>query len=84
MNMQITGTKPSSGEPIANERTHLGFTDGDRVRDLRTGCTGRVRFIALTAEERAEGCAEAEVVWDGFCSATELDLALDHGLVQLR
>lgn len=56
-----------------------GFRDGDRVRDTRDGSTGRVRFLTLTADERASGdVADAEVQWDGSCVADELELAAPH------
>lgn len=58
----------------------FGFADGDRVRDRRSGCTGQVRFVALTAAERAEGCVAAELVWDGFGTAVDLALIRDRGL----
>lgn len=61
----------------------LGFVDGDQVRDRRTGCTGRVRIVALTATERTQGHPEAEVVWDGFCTADDLSAVAEHGLLRL-
>lgn len=61
-----------------------GFVDGERVRDRRTGLEGRVRILELTDAERAEGCAEAEVVWDGLVVRDELELAIDNGLERIR
>ncbi|MHA6631851.1 hypothetical protein ACU61A_41015 [Pseudonocardia sichuanensis] len=58
----------------------FGFADGDRVRDRRSGCTGQVRFLALTAAERVEVGVAAEVVWDGFGTAVDLALVVDRGL----
>lgn len=61
-------------------RTSQGYSDGDRVRDRRSGSTGTVRVFDLSAADRREGCAEAEVKWDGSFVADELELAVDHGL----
>ena len=60
--------------------TVCGFVDGDRVRDRRSGCTGRIRIVEPTLAERIEGYVEAEVVWDGFCTADALDRVIEHGL----
>lgn len=57
-----------------------GFAHGDRVRDVRSGTTGTVHFFDLTEEDRAEGCAEAEVRWDGLHVADELDIAIHNGI----
>lgn len=64
-------------------RTVLGYRHGDRVRDVRSGRTGRVRLFDLTAAERAEGCAEAEVVWDGSFVQDELEIAVRNGLIRI-
>jgi hypothetical protein len=50
-----------------------GFEHGQRVRHIRHGSTGTVRVWDLSDSERAEGCAEAEVRWDGTAVADELD-----------
>ena len=63
--------------------TVFGFAAGDRVRDPRSGCTGRVRIHALAATERAEGRPEADVVWDGFETVVDLALAVAGGLERL-
>ena len=56
-----------------------GFDHGDRVvRD--TGEVGEVRIFELSADDRAEGCAEAEVAWQGSFVADELDADLARRL----
>lgn len=74
---EATATMPAtSAAPVRM----FGFVAGDRVRDPRTGRTGRVRFHALDATERAEGHSPADVVWDGSETVTDLELAVAHGL----
>lgn len=60
-----------------------GFAHGDRVRDVRSGRSGRVRVFDLSPADRAEGCAEAEVAWDGSFVADEIAVAISNGLVRL-
>jgi hypothetical protein len=56
-----------------------GYHHGERVRDTRDGTLGRVRFLELTPDEITEGgYADAEIVWDGHFSQTELDLVRAH------
>jgi hypothetical protein len=73
---EAAATMPATGTPVRM----FGFVAGDRVRDPRSGCTGRVRFHTLGAAERAEGRSQADVVWDGFETVTDLELAVAHGL----
>ena len=56
------------------------YSNGDRVQDVRSGISGTVRLFDLTDAERAEGCAEGEVRWDGLFVADELDVAVRNGL----
>lgn len=58
----------------------MAFGHGDRVQDTRTGHTGTVRVFDLSPEERAEGCAEAEVRWDNSFVSEELHIAEHNGL----
>jgi hypothetical protein len=56
-----------------------GYHDGERVRDVRDGTRGTVRFLDLDPVECASGdYAVAEVRWDGLVTACELDVALPH------
>ena len=68
---------------MRDERRVLGFAHGERVFERRTGLCGRVRLLELTEEDRAEDCAEAEVVWDGLFCTEQLELALERGLSRL-
>lgn len=58
----------------------FGFAAGEQVRDPRTGATGQVRFHVLSAAERAEGFSTADVLWEASDTATDLELAVAHGL----
>jgi hypothetical protein len=73
---EAAATLATTGTPV----TMFGFASGDRVRDPRSGCTGRVRLHALCATERAAGLSPADIVWDGFETVVDLDLAVAHGL----
>jgi len=55
-------------------RQYLGYTDGDLVRDRRSGLAGRVRV-----RDDAIG-RYAEVAWDGSFAPDELEVAIDNGL----
>lgn len=58
----------------------MAFGHGDRVQDTRSGHTGTVHTFDLSAAERAEGCAEGEVRWNGSFVADELAVAEHNGL----
>jgi hypothetical protein len=67
----------------AMSRRYRGFHDGQPVTH-RTWTnpagrprTGAVRVYELSPQDRAEGCAEAEVCWHGSCVADQLDLVID-------
>ena len=62
---------------IDGPKQYLGFTDGDLVRDQRSGLAGRVRVRVRDDEEVGR---YAEVVWDGSFVSDQLEVAIDNGL----
>jgi len=54
---------------------YLGYADGELVRDVRSGVTGRVRV-----RDDEETGRYAEVQWDGSFVSDQLELAIDKGL----
>jgi hypothetical protein len=78
--LAATGSTIETAAPA----TVFGYGNGDRVRDPRSGCTGRVRIHALTPTQRDQGYPVAEVVWDGWEVAVDLELAVAHGLEHLH
>lgn len=53
---------------------YLGYADGELVRDVRSGVTGRVRV-----RDDEEIGRYAEVRWDGVAVSDQLEVAIDNG-----
>lgn len=59
-------------------KQYLGFTDGELVRDLRSGTLGQVRV-----RDDEEVGRYAEISWSAMV-CEERELAIDHGLEDVR
>lgn len=56
---------------------YMGYSDGERVRDLRSDHPGTVRVF-----DDEEIGRYAEVKWDNSFVSDELELAIDNGLTR--
>jgi hypothetical protein len=74
---------PGGYQEPAMSRRYRGFHDGQPVTHRKwtnpagRPRTGTVRVYELSQQDRAEGCAEAEVRWHGTCVADQLDLVIN-------
>jgi hypothetical protein len=54
------------------------FSEGDRVRNTRTGALGRVHIFKIDPADAGEDVGQGEVKWDGLFAADELALVLPY------